>query len=168
MPVIGFVDARSPDAMGDRLRAFRQGLKEAGFVEDENVKVVYRWAEGKYDQLPALAADLVRRPVNVIASGGGAAPESGHHDHPHRFCHSPRPGRHRWLDPLSCDCCRHRHRPMPSSVAHRPTRAATARKIRWIKGCEEARPHSPIEYRITYCRGTHGDLRGIPAANRNW
>src|SRR5262249_60894474 len=74
MPVIGFVDARSPDAMGDRLRAFRQGLKETGFVEDENVKVVYRWAEGKYDQLPALAADLVRRPVNVIASGGGVAP----------------------------------------------------------------------------------------------
>ena len=73
-PVIGFVDARSPDAMGDRLRAFRQGLKETGFVEDENVKVVYRWAEGKYDQLPALAADLVRRPVNVIASGGGVAP----------------------------------------------------------------------------------------------
>src|SRR5262249_58928301 len=63
---------------------------------------------------------------------------------------------------------RHRHRPMPSSVAHRPARAATARKIRWIKGCEEARPHSPIEYRITYCRGANGDLRGIPAPNRNW
>jgi putative ABC transport system substrate-binding protein len=74
MPVIGFLDTRSPDAMGDRLRAFRQGLKEAGFVEDANVKVVYRWAEGKYDQLPALAADLVRRPVTVIASGGGIAP----------------------------------------------------------------------------------------------
>src|SRR5215471_8944480 len=59
VPVIGFLDTRSPDAMGDRLRAFRQGLKEAGFVEDENVKIVYRWAEGKYDQLPALAADLV-------------------------------------------------------------------------------------------------------------
>jgi putative ABC transport system substrate-binding protein len=67
VPVIGFLDTRSPDAMGDRLRAFRQGLKEAGFVEDENVKIVYRWAEGNYDQLPALAADLVRRPVTVIA-----------------------------------------------------------------------------------------------------
>jgi putative tryptophan/tyrosine transport system substrate-binding protein len=99
MPVIGFVDARSPDAMGDRLRAFRQGLKEAGFVEDENVKVVYRWAEGKYDQLPALAADLVRRPVNVIASGGGVAPaaaaKAATTTIPHRFCHSARPGRHR-------------------------------------------------------------------------
>jgi putative ABC transport system substrate-binding protein len=74
VPVIGFLDTRSPDAMGDRLRAFRQGLKEAGFVEDENVKIVYRWAEGNYDQLPALAADLVRRPVTVIASGGGIPP----------------------------------------------------------------------------------------------
>jgi ABC-type uncharacterized transport system substrate-binding protein len=74
MPVIGFLDTRSPDAMGDRLRAFRHGLKEAGFVEDENVKVLYRWAEGKYDQLPALAAELVRRPVTVIASGGGIPP----------------------------------------------------------------------------------------------
>jgi putative tryptophan/tyrosine transport system substrate-binding protein len=71
MPVIGFLDSRSPDAMGDRLRAFRQGLKEAGFIEDENVKIVYRWAEGRYDKLPALAADLARRPVTVIASGGG-------------------------------------------------------------------------------------------------
>jgi putative ABC transport system substrate-binding protein len=74
MPVIGFLDTRSPDAMGGRLRAFRQGLKEAGFIEDENVKIVYRWAEGQNDRLPALAADLVRRRVAVIASGGGIAP----------------------------------------------------------------------------------------------
>src|SRR5205809_5138494 len=70
MPVIGFLDARSPDAMTDRLCAFRQGLKEIGFIEDENVKVMYRWAEGQNDRLPALAADLVRWPVAVIASGG--------------------------------------------------------------------------------------------------
>jgi putative tryptophan/tyrosine transport system substrate-binding protein len=99
MPVIGFLDSRSPDAMGDRLRAFRQGLKEAGFVEDENVKVVYRWAEGKYDQLPALAADLVRRPVNVIASGGGIAPAAAAKTAtttiPVVFAIPPRPGRHR-------------------------------------------------------------------------
>jgi hypothetical protein len=72
MPVIGFLDARSPDAMADRLRAFRQGLKEVGFIEDENVKIMYRWAEGQNDRLPALAADLVRWPVAVIASGGDA------------------------------------------------------------------------------------------------
>jgi putative ABC transport system substrate-binding protein len=74
MPVIGFLDTRSPDAMGDRLCAFRQGLKEVGFIEDENVKIVYRWAEGQNDRLPALAADLVRRPVAVIASGGVISP----------------------------------------------------------------------------------------------
>jgi putative tryptophan/tyrosine transport system substrate-binding protein len=72
MPVIGFLEARSPDAMVDRLRAFRQGLKEVGFIEDENVKIMYRWAEGQNDRLPALAADLVRWPVAVIASGGDA------------------------------------------------------------------------------------------------
>jgi ABC-type uncharacterized transport system substrate-binding protein len=68
VPVIGFLDPRSPDVMGDRLRAFRQGLKEAGFVEDENVKIVYRWAEGQYDRLPELAAELDRRKVAVIVA----------------------------------------------------------------------------------------------------
>src|SRR5215831_19090415 len=57
MPVIGLLDIRSPEAMTDRLRAFRQGLKDAGFVEGENVAIEYRWAEGQYDRLPALAAD---------------------------------------------------------------------------------------------------------------
>jgi putative tryptophan/tyrosine transport system substrate-binding protein len=73
-PVIGFLDIRSPDAMADRLRAFRHGLKEMGFVEGDNVTVVYRWAEGHFDRLPDLAADLVRRQVAVIATGGGVAP----------------------------------------------------------------------------------------------
>src|SRR5262249_27285501 len=71
MPAIGFLDTRSPDAMADRLRAFRQGLKDAGLVESDNVAIEYRWAEGQYDRLPALAAELVRRPVAVIAAGGG-------------------------------------------------------------------------------------------------
>jgi putative ABC transport system substrate-binding protein len=74
MPVVGFLDSRSPDAMVDRLRAFHLGLKEAGFVEGENVTIIYRWGEGRYDRLSELAGDLVRRQVAVIASGGGVAP----------------------------------------------------------------------------------------------
>ena len=70
MPVIGFLDSRSPDAVTGRLRAFRQGLKEAGFVEGENVAIAYRWAEDQIDRLPELADDLVRRQVAVIVTSG--------------------------------------------------------------------------------------------------
>jgi ABC-type uncharacterized transport system substrate-binding protein len=73
MPVIGFLDRRSPDGLADRLRAFRQGLKDTGHVEGETVAIEYRWAENQIDRLPALAADLVRRRVSVIAAGGGVA-----------------------------------------------------------------------------------------------
>jgi putative ABC transport system substrate-binding protein len=73
MPVIGLLDPRSPHAMGDRLRAFRLGLKDVGYVEGENVTVIYRFAEDQYDRLPELAAELVRRRVTVIAASATPA-----------------------------------------------------------------------------------------------
>ena len=73
MPLIGFLDPTSSDySNADRLRAFRQGLKDTGYVEGENVALEYRWAEGQVDWLPALAADLVRRQVAVMATTGVA------------------------------------------------------------------------------------------------
>ena len=73
MPVIGFLHSASPDGNADRVRLFREGLKEAGFVEGQNVAVEYRWAENQVERLPALATELVRRPVAVIATAGQPA-----------------------------------------------------------------------------------------------
>jgi putative ABC transport system substrate-binding protein len=70
MPTIAFLDSRPPDAISERLRAYRQGLKETGYVDGENVAIVYRFAENQNDRLPELAADLVRRQVAVIATAG--------------------------------------------------------------------------------------------------
>jgi putative ABC transport system substrate-binding protein len=72
MPVIGFLSSRSPGESASAVVAFRQGLAEAGYVEGQNVEIAYRWAEGHYDRLPALAADLVGLRVAVLFAAGGA------------------------------------------------------------------------------------------------
>jgi putative ABC transport system substrate-binding protein len=74
IPVVGLLDQRSPEALTDRLRGFRQGLRETGFVEGQNAAIDYRWAENKLDRLPDLAADLVRRQVAVIVATSGVNP----------------------------------------------------------------------------------------------
>jgi putative ABC transport system substrate-binding protein len=74
LPVIGFLNSASPGGpFAPLLAAFQQGLKDGGYVEGQNVAIEYRWAEGRYDRLPTLAADLVRRQVRVIAATGGTA-----------------------------------------------------------------------------------------------
>jgi len=73
MPVIGFLGSRSPDDSANLVAAFRRGLGEIGFVEGHNVTIDFRWAEGHYERLPSLSADLVARQVSVIAAPGGIA-----------------------------------------------------------------------------------------------
>jgi ABC-type uncharacterized transport system substrate-binding protein len=76
MPVVGFLHYASTNKLTRLVDAFRQGLQEAGYIESQNVVIEYRWAEGQYERLPALAADLVRRGVDVIAAGGAVAAQA--------------------------------------------------------------------------------------------
>jgi putative tryptophan/tyrosine transport system substrate-binding protein len=73
MPMIGYLNSATPEGFSDYLRALRQGLKESGYVEGENLAIEYRWAENVRERLPVLAADLVRRQVKVIAAIGAPA-----------------------------------------------------------------------------------------------
>src|SRR3954467_2630359 len=72
VPVIGLLHSQSPEGYGGPLRGFRQGLKDAGYIEGENLAIEYRWANNEMDRLPALGTELVRRRVAVIAATGGA------------------------------------------------------------------------------------------------
>jgi putative tryptophan/tyrosine transport system substrate-binding protein len=73
MPLIGFLSSRSPDESAHFVAKFREGLGEAGFVDGKNLTIAYRWADGHYDRLPGLAAELVRMPVSVLYTAGGPA-----------------------------------------------------------------------------------------------
>ena len=77
IPVIGFLSAGVPNLAGPVLAAFGQGLRETGYAEGQNLAIEYRWAEGHYDRLPGLAADLVERKVQVLAVTGGTPTAKG-------------------------------------------------------------------------------------------
>jgi putative ABC transport system substrate-binding protein len=70
-PVIGFLSSRSPGESASVVAAFRQGLRETGFIEGQNLGIAFRWAEGRYDRLPALASELVSLPVTLLFAAGG-------------------------------------------------------------------------------------------------
>src|SRR5262245_85080 len=72
MPVVGFLDPRSPGTIEDLLRGFREGLKDTSYVDGETVSIIYRWGEGQYDRFPELVTDLVNRRVAVIVVSGAA------------------------------------------------------------------------------------------------
>jgi len=96
LPVTGFLNAGSAEAFAPAAATFRNGLREAGYVEGQNVTVDYHWLEGRYDRLPELIADLIRRGVAVIATprhhADRARSQGGNHDDPDRLRRRRRPG----------------------------------------------------------------------------
>ena len=86
MPIIGFLGALSASDWATRVEALRAGLRDLGYVEGKNIAIEFRWAEGNYDRLPTLVADLVRLKVNVIVNAGNPGCKAGHHHNPNRFC----------------------------------------------------------------------------------
>jgi putative ABC transport system substrate-binding protein len=92
MPVIGFISSRSPSESTGLVAAFRQGLGEMGFVEGRNLAIAFRWAEGHYDRLPALAAELVGLPVTLLFAAGGFRCQGCDLDNPNCLFRSRRSG----------------------------------------------------------------------------
>jgi putative ABC transport system substrate-binding protein len=86
MPLVGFLHSQSPDTNADRLRGLHRGLKDSGYVEGENVTIVYRWADGQHDRLPELAVELVHRQVAVIAAIGIVSALPGRRTRDDRRC----------------------------------------------------------------------------------
>jgi putative ABC transport system substrate-binding protein len=87
MPVIGFLCSGSAETFAPLVAAFRDGLRETGYIEGRNVAIEFAWAAGQYDKLPSLAADLVRRQVVVIAAAGGACGQGRDLDYSNRSRH---------------------------------------------------------------------------------
>jgi hypothetical protein len=114
LPMIGFINGGSADSSARFVTAFREGLSKTGFVEGQNVAVEYYWLEGKYAQLPALVADLVRRRVALIATPASGPcctrGESCNVDDSDRLQRRPRPSP-AWSCGQSCPAGRQRHRP---------------------------------------------------------